>query len=103
MISILHQGMAENNAIRNRKLRLQRDTMFAAAAIYEKMYGKTKEDCSNYVPATFQIIYMIGWKPDPSQPKPLNRGTGNVSLKDLHQLDKIIKESKKINLGDDDK
>lgn len=37
------------------------------------------------IPATFQIIYLLGWKPDKSQPKPLERGTGQVSLKDLHR------------------
>jgi len=35
------------------------------------------------VPATFQIIYMIGWKPAPSQPKPLDRGVGKLNLKDI--------------------
>lgn len=47
------------------------------------------------IPATFQIIYMIGWKPDPSQPKPLERGSGDVSIKDLYRLDEIIKTSQK--------
>jgi len=45
------------------------------------------------IPATFQIIYMIGWKPDPSQPKPLERGTGNVSMKDLYRLNDAVKEA----------
>ena len=53
------------------------------------------------VPATFQIIYMvsallaaskglspkqypqIGWKPSPTQPKPLERGAGKVNLKEV--------------------
>lgn len=95
--------MAESNAARNRKLHLKRDTLLAASAIYEELYGKIKEDGTKYVPATFQIIYMLGWKPDASQPKPLERGTGEVSLKDLYKLDEIIKETKKIKLGDDDK
>lgn len=95
--------MAENNAAKNRNLHLPRDTLIAAASIYQKLYGKTKEDNSPFIPATFQIIYMLGWKPDPSQPKPLERGTGEVSLKDLYKLDKIIKSSEKITLGDDDK
>lgn len=94
-------GMAENNAARNRKLHLKRDTILAAAAIYEELYGKTKDDGSIYVPATFQIIYMLGWKPDASQPKALQRGTGEVSLKDLYKLDQIIKDTKKIKLDDD--
>ncbi|XP_051172079.1 arginine-hydroxylase NDUFAF5, mitochondrial [Leptopilina boulardi] len=97
------KGMAENNASRNRKLHLNRDTTMAAAAIYNQLYGKTKEDGSKYIPATFQIIFMIGWKPDPSQPKPLERGTGQISLKDIHKLDELIKETKKIKLSDNDK
>lgn len=57
-----------------------------------------KEDGS--IPATFQIIYMvglifceqrvkridssqIGWKPAPNQLKPLERGTGELNLKDV--------------------
>ena len=95
--------MGENNAARNRKLHLKRDTALAAAAIYQELYGKIKEDGSTYVPATFQIIYMLGWKPDHSQPKPLERGTGEVSFKDLYKLDEIIRESKKIKLTDEDK
>jgi len=95
--------MAENNAARNRNLHLSRDTLIAAASIYKQLYGKTKEDSTAFVPATFQIIYMLGWKPDESQPKPLRRGTGQVSLKDLYRLDQIVKESKKIKLDDDDK
>ena len=95
--------MAENNAARNRNLHLSRDTLIAAASIYKQLYGKTKEDNTAFVPATFQIIYMLGWKPDESQPKPLRRGTGQVSLKDLYRLDQIVKESKKIKLDDDDK
>lgn len=95
--------MAESNAARNRNLHLSRDTLIAAASIYQHYYGKTREDNTTFVPATFQIIYMLGWKPDASQPKPLERGTGQVSLKDLYRLDQIIKESKKIKLDDDDK
>ncbi|XP_034945992.1 arginine-hydroxylase NDUFAF5, mitochondrial [Chelonus insularis] len=97
------KGMGESNAARNRILHLKRDTMVAAAAIYEELYSKKKKDGSRYVPATFQIIYMLGWKPDPSQPKPLERGTGEVSLKDLHKLNEIMRDTKKIKLDDSDK
>jgi len=95
--------MAENNASRNRNLHLARDTLVAAAAIYKELYGKIRDDDTAYVPATFQIIYMLGWKPDLSQPKPLERGTGEISLKDLYKLDQIIKDTKKIKLSDNDK
>lgn len=73
--------MAESNAAYNRPLHLNRDTMAAAAAIYEEMYRKEKG-----VGATFQIIHFIAWKPGPNQPKPIERGTGEVSLKDLGLL-----------------
>ena len=33
--------------------------------------------------ATFQIIYMIGWAPDPSQPQAKARGSAKLSLKDI--------------------
>lgn len=95
------KGMAENNAIRKRKPRLNKDTVVAAAAIYQELYGKEKEDGSAYVPATFQVMYLLGWKPDASQPKPLERGTGQVSLKDISKLDEIIKETKKIQVEKD--
>ncbi|XP_076686764.1 arginine-hydroxylase NDUFAF5, mitochondrial [Andrena cerasifolii] len=95
------KGMAENNAARNRNLRLKKDTMLAAAAIYKELYGKNKEDGVPFIPATFQVIYLLGWKPDPSQPKPIRRGTGEVSLKDLYKLDKIVKETKKIKIDED--
>nr|SVE77725.1 EOG090X09JT [Daphnia lumholtzi]SVE78352.1 EOG090X09JT [Daphnia lumholtzi]SVE78981.1 EOG090X09JT [Daphnia lumholtzi] len=83
------KGMGENNASWIRKPHLHRDTMFAASAIYKELYGN--EDGS--IPATFQIIYLIGWKPDPSQPKPLERGTGQISIKDLYRLDEVVKNA----------
>jgi len=76
------KGMGENNASWRRKVRINKDTLFAAGAIYKQMYGN--EDGT--IPATFQIIYMIAWKPDPSQPKPLPQQKPDVSLKDLDKL-----------------
>jgi len=82
------KGMAENNASWIRKLHLHRDTMFAASAIYRELYG----NADGSIPATFQVIYMIGWKPDSSQPKPLERGSANVSMKDIYRIDDVVKE-----------
>jgi NADH dehydrogenase [ubiquinone] 1 alpha subcomplex assembly factor 5 len=76
-------------------LNLRRDTALAAAAIYKQLYGK-EQDGKHSVPATFQIIYMLGWKPDASQPKPLPRGSGEMSLKDLYKLDEVISKTKKL-------
>ncbi|KDQ64158.1 hypothetical protein JAAARDRAFT_27776 [Jaapia argillacea MUCL 33604] len=72
------KDMGEGNAIIGRRHFIPRDTLAAASAIYKALHGS--EDGT--VPATFQIIWMIGWKPSPTQPKPLERGTGKTSLKD---------------------
>ncbi|KAI7827910.1 S-adenosyl-L-methionine-dependent methyltransferase [Kickxella alabastrina] len=82
--SMLHlisdiNAMGEGNAVVQRLPFIKRDTLLAASAIYKEMHGN--EDGS--IPATFQVIYMIGWKPDPSQPKPLPRGSGETSLGEL--------------------
>ncbi|KAK7082788.1 NADH dehydrogenase [ubiquinone] 1 alpha subcomplex assembly factor 5 [Halocaridina rubra] len=83
------QGMAENNAGVNRKLHIHRDTLLAASAVYQEMYGN-----KDGIPATFQVIYMIGWKPDPSQSvSQAERGSGQMSLKDLHKLNEMVKET----------
>uniref|UniRef100_A0A9J8DLT2 Arginine-hydroxylase NDUFAF5, mitochondrial n=3 Tax=Cyprinus carpio TaxID=7962 RepID=A0A9J8DLT2_CYPCA len=85
------QGMGESNCAWNRKSLLHRDTILAAAAIYKEMYGN--EDGS--VPATFQILYMIGWKPHESQAKPVKRGSANVSFADLSKMSKLQKTNEK--------
>lgn len=81
------KGMGENNCSWNRKPQLHRDTMIAAASIYKELYGNEKG-----VSATFQVINFIGWKPDTSQPKPAQRGSGEVSLKDLHKIEELTKQ-----------
>lgn len=55
------------------------DSMLAAAAIIREVYG----DPEGNVPAPFQLVFMIGWAPHDSQQQPLQRGSGQVSLKDL--------------------
>ncbi|XP_041106808.1 arginine-hydroxylase NDUFAF5, mitochondrial isoform X1 [Polyodon spathula] len=87
------QGMGESNCAWNRKSILHRDTMLAAAAIYREMYGS--EDGS--VPATFQILYMIGWKPDNSQAKPAKRGSADVSFGDLGKINELSTTNKPRN------
>lgn len=78
-----HLGfMGESNATLNRRYNVGLDTFLAAASLYQEKYGL--EDGS--VPATFQFIYMIGWKPDASQPKPMRRGSGTHKLGDLNAV-----------------
>ncbi|KAI9033628.1 S-adenosyl-L-methionine-dependent methyltransferase [Phycomyces nitens] len=73
------RSMGESNAVLSRRPLLQRDTLLAAASIYKELHGNP----DGSIPATFQIIYMIGWKPSPDTPKPKKRGSANASLKDV--------------------
>lgn len=74
------QAMGESNAVLGREAGgIRRDVLAAADAIYKELHGN--DDGS--VPATFRLIYMIGWKASPKQAKPLERGSGMVSIKDI--------------------
>ena len=74
------QAMGESNAVLGREAGgIRRDVLAAADAIYKELHGN--EDGS--YPATFRLIYMIGWKKSPTQAKPLERGTGMFSIKDI--------------------
>ena len=85
------KGMAENNASWARKCHIHKDTLMAANAIYQELYGSVSDESGrNILPATFQIYYWIGWKPDPKQPKALQPQTSDVSLKDLYKLDEVV-------------
>ncbi|EJD01536.1 S-adenosyl-L-methionine-dependent methyltransferase [Fomitiporia mediterranea MF3/22] len=73
------RDMGESNAVLGRRNIIHRDTLAAASAIYKAMHGND----DGTIPATFQVIFVIGWKPSPNQPKPLERGTGQANLKDV--------------------
>ena len=74
------QAMGENNAALTREPSgLRRDVMAAAEAIYRELHAEGGET----VPATFRIIYMIGWTEGQNQPKPLERGAGQLNIKDI--------------------
>lgn len=75
------QAMGENNAILHRELGpLPRDVMLATDAIYRQLH---MEEGARGIPATFRLIYMIGWKEGSGQAQPLQRGSGDVNLKDI--------------------
>lgn len=86
MIELMYdlKGMGENNATFTRPLHLSRDVITAATAIYNEMYRY-----ENGVVASYHLIYLVGWKPAPNQPKPLERGSAKTSLKDLGNLKNI--------------
>ena len=83
------QAMGESNAVLGREMgAIRRDVLLAAEAIYKELHGN--EDGT--VPATFRLIYMIGWKEGEGQAQPLARGTGQISMKDMLESTSGIKE-----------
>ncbi|TIC24469.1 hypothetical protein E3Q11_03652 [Wallemia mellicola] len=71
--------MGESNSINGRRAHISRDTLIAASEIYKSLHGN--EDGT--IPATFQIINVIGWKRSDDQLKPLKRGSATRSMKEL--------------------
>ena len=74
------QAMGESNAVLGREMGpIARDVLLAGDAIYRQLHGND----DGTIPATFRVIHMIGWRESADQAKPLARGSGNVSLKDI--------------------
>ena len=46
---------------------IKRDTLLAANSIYKELYS----DPEGLLNCTVQVIWLIGWKPSPLQPKPM--------------------------------
>jgi len=73
-------GMGESNLIAKRSKKFtKRSTLARAAAIHHERHARP----DGRIHAKFQVIYLTAWAPDESQPKPLRRGTGQVSLVDF--------------------
>lgn len=81
------QAMGESNAILQREQGpISRDVLLANEAIYRELHkeeGEVAAGSRGGIPATFRIIYMIGWKEGVGQSRPLERGSGQVNLKDI--------------------
>lgn len=74
------QAMGESNAVLGREMGgISRDVLMAAEGIYRQLHA----DGGEAMPATFRMIYMIGWKEGPNQSKPLPRGSGDINIKDI--------------------
>ena len=71
------RGMGETNAVlERRKSFSRRRTLHDAAKRYHGLFA----DKDGRIPATFQVIYLTGWSPHDSQPKPLARGSATMRL-----------------------
>lgn len=80
------RGMGAANATHNRlNVPTRRAVLLSAARIYREKFG----DAAGRVPATFEIIYAIGWRPHDSQQKPLKPGSAAARLADSLQAAEI--------------
>jgi len=71
------RAMGEANALTERSRRpLGRAVLLRAAEIYRDLFAGP----DGRLPATFQILMLTAWKPDPGQPQAKRRGSGQASL-----------------------
>src|SRR5207248_2927456 len=71
------RAMGETNALAARRRGgLRRATLARAALIYGERFGGAE----GRIPATFEVLFLTGWAPHPSQPKPLPRGSATRRL-----------------------
>lgn len=74
------KGMGENNAVKNRHPGFTPKSLFIRAA---ELYMEKASGEDGRVPATFEIVYLTAWAPDPSQQKPLKPGSAETRLADV--------------------
>lgn len=73
------RSMGETNALEARNRKAPSRELFRAA---EDTYRTHFSDDEGYLIATFEIVFLTGWAPDESQPKPLRPGSAQARLAD---------------------
>ena len=69
---------ATNALTERRRVPLRRATLLRMAEIYARRFA----DPDGRLRATFEIVWLSGWAPDPSQQKPLRPGSAKMRLAD---------------------
>lgn len=80
-IDLMHEvrAMGGGNVLQARSRRpLRRATLERAIEIYRERFSTD----AGRITASFEIIYLTGWAPDESQPKPLRPGSAKTRLAD---------------------
>jgi hypothetical protein len=73
------RAMGLTNALaERRRTPLRRATLLRAASLYAERFA----DGDGRVRATFEIVWLSGWAPHESQPKPLRPGSAKTRLAD---------------------
>jgi len=75
MTDIRRMG-ASNILVERRRMPTRRATMLRMAQLYAKRFA----DADGRIRATFDVVWLSGWAPHESQPKPLKPGSGKASL-----------------------
>jgi len=76
------KGMGEQAAFAQRDGQARRPLSRRILARMSDIYTDRFQDEDGKVRATFEIVWLSGWAPHASQPKPLKPGSGKVSLAD---------------------
>jgi len=71
------RGMAGGNLLRGERPPLPRSGL---PAMFEAFAGEA--DADGRTSERFEVVYLVGWSPAPSQPRPAARGSGSRSLAD---------------------
>lgn len=70
--------MGEGNALSHRlKSFSRREIFFRTSEVYAQSFME-----NGRIPATFELVFLTGWAPDASQPKPLRPGSAQQRLAD---------------------
>ena len=80
------RAMGEGNALAARHRKPARRAMFERAA---EIYATAHAAPDGRIPATFDILYLTGWAPAESQPKPLRPGSATTRLSDVLGVDEM--------------
>lgn len=75
------RAMGEGNAMEARLRRPARPAIFARAAAIMAAHHPDRDDPSR-VAATFDLVFLTGWAPSDTQPKPLRPGSATTRLED---------------------
>ena len=71
--------MGEGNALAERRRGFTQKALIARAC---ELYAENFSDPSGRIIATFEMIFLTGWAPDPSQPQPLRPGSAATRMAD---------------------
>ena len=80
------RAMGEGNALDQRMRRFAPRRLFQRA---EEIYRTAYEQDDGRLPATFELVFLQGWAPDESQPKPLRPGSAQARLADALGADEF--------------